>query len=236
MPRGPCSRGIVVLDYQDSCKGDVPKALLKAYRGALQSDGYPVYDGFERVMILFGCWAHVRRYFYQARDNDPERAEHVLAEIGRLYDVERVLRERDASAEERWSMRQKHALPVLERLKTYLEAERGLPQSPFGKAVAYALERWDKLVRYTDDGRIEIDNNLVENAIRPIALGRKNYLFAGSHDAAQRAAVIYSLLATCKSCDVNHWEWLSDVLTRIPTHPHKRIDEMLPHQWKKGNM
>lgn len=235
-PRGPCSRGIVVLDYQDSRKGDGPKAFLKDYRGALQSDGYPVYDGFERVMTLFGCWAHVRRYFHQARDNDPERAGHVLTEIGRLYEVERMLRERNAPAEERQNMRQKHALPVLERLKTYLEAERGLPQSPFGKAVAYALERWDKLVRYTGDGRIEIDNNLVENAIRPIALGRKNYLFAGSHDAAQRAAVIYSLLATCKSYDVNPWEWLSDVLARIPTHPHKRIDELLPHRWEKGNM
>ena len=97
----------------------------------------------------------------------------------------------------------------------------------------YSLARWDKLTRYTEDGRIEIDNNLVENAIRPIAIGRKNYLFAGSHNAAQRAAVIYSLLATCKKHDINPYEWLADVLARIPTHPAKRVHELLPHRWVK---
>ncbi len=107
-----------------------------------------------------------------------------------------------------------------------------MPSSPWAKAVNYSLLRWDKLIGYTEDGRIEIDNNLVENAIRPIALGRRNYLFAGSHEAAQRAAVIYSMLATCKKNDVNPQIWLSDVLTRLPTHLHKQIDDLLPQNWK----
>ena len=121
---------------------------------------------------------------------------------------------------------------MLERFKAWLETHPDLPKSPWGKAVFYSLNRWDKLCRYVEDDRIEIDNNLVENAIRPIALGCKNYLFAGSHAAAQRAAVIYSLLATCKKHEVNAQLWLSDVLRRIPTHPAKRVQELLPHHWK----
>ncbi len=118
--------------------------------------------------------------------------------------------------------------------KQWLLDNEGLPKSPWGKAVRYTLTRWDKLTRYVEDGRIEIDNNLIENAIRPIALGRRNYLFAGSHDAAQRAAVIYSLLGTCKKHEINPYDWLRDVLARISTHPHKRLDELLPHLWENS--
>jgi hypothetical protein len=120
---------------------------------------------------------------------------------------------------------------VLEDLKTWLEADRSLPKSPFGRARAYTLTRWTELTRYVGEGRLEIDNNLVENQVRPLALGRKNYLFAGSHDAARRSAVIYSMLATCKRHGVNPWAWLTDVLSRIPTHPAKRVAELLPHRW-----
>ena len=133
-------------------------------------------------------------------------------------------------------MRQEKAVPILKRFKAWLEANRGLPKSPWGKAVYYCLVRWDKLCRFAEDGRIEIDTNLVENAIRPIAVGRRNYLFAGSHDAAQRAAVIYSLLATCKKNDVNPQLWLTDVLSRIPTHPAKRVHELLPHRWENSKV
>lgn len=226
--------GLVVMDYQHGRSRDGPVAFLEGYQGALQSDGYAAYDGFDDrpEITTYACWAHARRYFHEALSSAPDRAGHALEQIGRLYDLERALRERDASPERRWRLRQRQALPVLERFKRWLEAHPGLPKSPWGKAVGYSLNRWNKLCRYVEDGRIEIDNNLVENAIRPIALGRKNYLFAGSHEAAQRAAVIYSLLATCKKHEVNPQLWLRDVLSRIPSHPMRRVHELLPHHWK----
>jgi len=212
--------------------------FLKNYRGALQSDGYAVYDAYDNHpgVTTYNCMAHARRHFFDAKESAPERADHALEEIRNLYAVERELRETSATAEERKRVRQEQSVPVLNRLKTWLEANDGLPQSPWGKAVKYSQSRWEKLSRYTDDGRIEIDSNMVENAIRPIAIGRKNYLFCGSHDAAQRAAVIYSLLATCKKQGVNPHEWLTDVLTRIPTHPAKRVKELLPHRWEKSKV
>lgn len=229
------TEGLVVMDYQKGRSRDGPAAFLEGYAGALQSDGYAAYDAFDDLepITAYGCWAHARRYFHEALESAPEKAGHVIEEIGHLYAIERVLREQHASAEERRSMRREQALPVLERLKSYLEANSGLPKSPWGQAVGYALGRWKKLCRYVNDGRVEIDNNLVENAIRPIALGRRNYLFAGSHAAARRAAVIYSLLATCKKHEVNPHEWLTDVLNRIPTHRAKAVRELLPHQWKR---
>ena len=223
---------LVVLDYQRGRSRAGPEGFLGNYRGALQSDGYAAYDAFDKQLTAYSCWAHARRYFFDAQDNAPDLAEHALLEIGKLYEIERQVK--GVTYEERKQVRQEKALPILERFKQWLMQNRGLPKSPWGKAVSYTLARWEKLVRYTEDGRIEIDNNLVEKAIRPIALGRKNYLFAGSHDAAQRAAVIYSLLGTCKKHDVNPWEWLSDVLARIPTHPHKQIDELLPHLWQNN--
>jgi transposase len=228
--------GLVVMEYQPGRGRDGPKAFLDGYQGALQSDGYAVYDGFDQMPGItgYGCWAHARRHFHESLGSAPERGAHALAEIGELYALERVLRERRISPEERSRLRKEQALPVLHRLKAYLEANPGLPKSPWGKAVTYSLSRWQKLCRYVEEGRIEIDNNLVENAIRPIALGRKNYLFAGSHAAAQRAAVIYSLLATCKQHGINPEVWLRDVLSRIPSHPMKRVHELLPHHWENG--
>jgi transposase len=228
------TEGLVVMDYQKGRSRDGPAAFLSGYAGALQSDGYAAYDAFESLpeITAYGCWAHVRRYFHEALDSAPEEAEHVLGEVAELYAIERVLRERNASADDRQSMRKEEATPVLDRIKTYLEANPGLPKSPWGQAVGYALGRWKKLCRYVDDGRIEVDNNLIENAIRPIALGRRNYLFAGSHAAARRSAVIYSLLATCKKHEINPQQWLTDVLSRIPTHPAKDVAELLPHRWK----
>ena len=226
--------GLVVMDYQRGRSRAGPVAFLEGYQGALQSDGYAAYDGFDLRpgLTAYGCWAHARRYFHEALSSAPDRSAQALAWIGRLYDVERSLREQDASPDQRRLQRRQQALPVLAAFKQWLLAHPGLPKSPWGKAVGYSLNRWTKLCRYVDDGRIEIDNNLVENTIRPIALGRKNYLFAGSHKAAQRAAMIYSLLATCKKHDVNPQLWLRDVLNRIPTHPMRRVHELLPHHWK----
>ena len=226
-------QGLVVMDYEPGRGRAGPNAWLAGFQGSLQSDGYKIYEDFDGRpgITTYVCWAHARRHFYEALENEREAANYALAEIQKVYEIERRLRETDPAPENRIRVRQEEAMPVLTAFKTWLEANPGLPKSPWGKAVAYSLTRWQKLTRYIEDGRIEIDNNLVENAIRPIALGRKNYLFAGSHDAAQRAAVIYSLLATCKRHEINPQTWLTDVLSRIPTHPHKRVRELLPHVW-----
>lgn len=225
--------GLVAMDYQRGRSDEGPKAFLKGYQGALQSDGYAAYDGFDadEAITHYGCWAHARRGFYEAKENQPDLAEHVLKQISKLYEVERELCQAEASPERRVVERRARSVPILETLKAYLDAHPGLPKSSWGKAVSYALKRWDKLIGYIEDGRIEIDNNLVENAIRPIALGRKNYLFAGSHEAAQRSAVLYSLLGTCKKLGVNPQVWLSDVLSRIATYPVKQVADLLPHRW-----
>ena len=228
--------GLVSIDYQKGRDRDGPRGFLKDYRGALQCDGYQAYEMYDKKkeVTIYNCWAHARRHFFNAQDNEAELAEEALERIGQLYEIESRLRNQRATPDVRSRLREKKAKPILEGFKSWLETNRGLPQSPWGKAVAYSLLRWDKLTRYIEDGRIEIDNNLVENAIRPIALGRKNYLFAGSHAAAQKAAVIYSLLATCKYHEVNPQEWLTDVLSRIATHPFKQIDDLLPHRWENG--
>jgi transposase len=228
---------LVAIDYQKGRDRDGPKAFLRDYRGALQCDGYQAYEMYDKKkeVTIYNCWAHARRHFFNAQYNEEELVEEALRRIGQLYEIEQRLRDQRATPDDRSQVRTWEAVTILEDLKSWLEENRGLPQSPWGKAARYSLTRWGKLTRYIEDGRIEIDNNLVENTIRPIALGRKNYLFAGSHAAAHRAAVIYSLLSTCKLHEVNPQEWLTDVLARIATHPMKLIDELLPHRWEKGN-
>ncbi len=158
--------------------------------------------------------------------------------IGDLYAVERKARDEQFdypdSYRERLALRQKSSRPIFDQLHQYLLKERyeAPPKTPMTKAIAYSLNRWDKLGRFLEDGKLEIDDNLVENAIRPVALGRKNYLFAGNHEAAQRLAMLYSFMATCKMAQVNPADWLRDVLLRIPEHPVNRVGELLPNQWK----
>ena len=223
---------LVVMDYRKGRQRDGPLAFLDGYAGALQRDGYAAYDGFDKDpgITTYGCWAHARRYFHKALESEPERAGYVLEQLKALYAIERTVRGEAPSVRRR--VREREAKPLLDALKTWLEANGGLPRSVWGQAVRYTLTRWAKLVRYIEDGRVDIDNNAVERAIRPIAVGRKNYLFAGSHAAAQRAAVIHSLLGTCKLHGIHPQDWLSDVLSRIPTHPNKRISELLPHRWQ----
>jgi transposase len=223
---------LVFFDYQQGRGREGPQQILDGFTGYLQTDGYQVYNIIEEKTdaTLLHCWAHARRKFHESLQSDPERASHALALIGRLYDVERKTREENLSAEAIQSMRQQQSVPILAELKswmtdTYIEA---LPKSPIGKAIAYSLERWDKLVIYTSDGRLNIDNNPVENAIRPVAIGRKNYLFAGSHEAAQRSAMLYSLLGTCKLHGLNPFEWLKNTLEKINDYPINRIQELLP--------
>jgi hypothetical protein len=185
--------------------------------------------------------AHARRKFDESKENDRARAEYVLTEIQELYKTERKAREKELDHGARKVMRLEKSLPVMERLKKWLlenapvKGSKVLPQSKIGKAISYTLGMWYRLERYLEDGKYEIDNNWVENSIRPVALGRKNYLFAGSHDAAQRAAMIYSLIATCKKNNVEPSEWLTDILTRIQDHPINKIEKLLPGNWKKNS-
>jgi len=226
---------LVVFDYQPGRGGEGPGKCLENFRGHLQADGYEVYNAFDgKSITLLHCMAHARRKFDEALANDKKRAEYALTEIQKLYDVERKAKEENHTHQQRYELRQKGAVTILEALGTWMKTEYSsiLPQSPIGKAIHYSLQRWDKLSLYATVGKLEIDNNLVENAIRPVAIGRKNYLFAGSHRAAQNAAMLYSFLGTCKINNVNPYEWLKDVLNRMPSHSVNKLEELLPHKWK----
>jgi transposase len=227
---------LVLFDYREGRGREGPRDSLKSFQGYLQTDGYGAYDYFGSItgILLMACWAHNRRNFFEARSNDAQRADYALEMIQKIYLIEKQARDQGLTVDERKKLRQEQALPILLKFEEWLKAEymRVLPESPIGKAIAYALKRWDKLMVYTTDGRLEIDNNLVENSIRPLALGRKNYLFAGSHDAARRAAIFYSLFGSCKINNINPHEWLSDVFSRIDDHPINRLEELLPHKWR----
>ena len=226
----------VLFDYRSSRSREGPQEILEGFRGTLQTHGYAGYNNFEnqRGITLLACMAHARRKFNQAKDNDHLRAEYALCKIQELYATEQEAREAKMNYDQRKTLRQKDAVPVLEELEVWLKTEltEVLPKSTISKAISYTLNLWPRLKRYVEDGRCEIDNNLIENQIRPVALGRKNYLFAGSHQAAQRAAMIYSLLGTCKLNDVEPLAWLTDILTRIPDHPVNRLEELLPPNWQ----
>lgn len=228
---------LVVFDYQPGRDGGGPKACLKDFKGYLQADGYEVYNFFDgKTITLLHCMAHARRKFDEALDNDKQRAEHALTEMQKLYAIERKAKEGNYTHEQRCALRKQEAAPILKALGQWMlkEYPTVLPKSPIGVALHYSLQRWEKLSLYITDGKLEIDNNLIENAIRPVALGRKNYLFAGSHRAAQNAAMLYSLLGTCKINNVNPQDWMTDVLTRIPAHPVNKLHELLPHKWRPG--
>lgn len=222
----------MLFDYRPGRGREGPSEILKDFSGHLQTDGYAVYEMFENRpgITLLSCMAHARRYFEQALDNDKTRAEFALQQIQLLYETERTARTNNYTPAQRLELRQRESVPVLESIKQWLakNVTLVLPQSAIGKAITYSLARWDKLSVYATDGKLEIDNNWVENNIRPIALGRKNYLFAGSHDAAQRAAIIYSLLITCKLKNVNPFNWLKQTLSTIPDTKATNLIELLP--------
>jgi len=225
---------MVLFDYREGRGREGPQACLKDFKGHLQTDGYAVYEDFDRKseVTLLHCLAHARRKFDESKDNDLARASYALTEIQKLYTVERQAKLDALSWEQRYSLRQEKSVPTLIELKTWMIENYSavLPKSTIGQALHYSLERWDKLMLYTRDGKLEIDNNLVENAIRPVAIGRKNYLFAGSHNGARRAAMLYSFLGTCKINDVNPFEWLRDVLSKIPTASVNNLGVLLPRK------
>ncbi len=230
---------LVLFDYQPGRGGAAVGKLLKNYKGYLQTDGYAAYEQFEarEDIVLVGCMAHARRYFEHALENDKARAEKVLLWMQALYAVECEAREKALSVEDRYLLRQQKARPVMDLLGEWVVAEHSkvLPKSAIGKAIYYLVARYNKIYLYLEDGRLEIDNNLIENSIRPVALGRKNYLFAGSHAGAQRAAMVYSLLGSCKLQGINAREYLQDVLQRLPDQPINQLKELLPPYWKKND-
>ncbi len=226
---------MVLFDYQPGRGREGPLELLQNFRGHLQTDGYAAYNIFntQRDVTLLHCMAHARRKFIEAQPNDRQRADYVLNQIQQLYQIERKATEQKMSELQVLELRQQEALPILEHLSKWMQQAyiEVLPKSAIGKALAYSIERWKQLMIYTTDGKLNIDNNPVENCIRPVAIGRKNYLFAGSHEAAQRSAMLYSLMGTCKLNDINPFDWLKNVLEIIPSHPINRIQELLPYNW-----
>ena len=226
----------VLFDYRDGRSRAGPQKLLKDFTGYLQTDGYSVYDLFagRKDITLLNCMAHARRGFEKALDYDRENAEYALGMFQKLYAIERKASQENMTADQRHTLRLDEALPVLNELGKWIANtyKTVLPKSPTGKAMAYCIPRWDNLMNYLKDGSLEIDNNLAENAIRPIALGRKNYLFAGSSRGAERAAMFYSFFGTCKKNEVNPFDWLKKVLEVIPEYKVSKLDELLPENLK----
>jgi hypothetical protein len=229
-----------VYDYTPSRKRDGPTTFLDGYEGYLQADAFAGYDAIYAGgdVIEVACWAHCRRYFYDARSTDSNRAHHVLAWIRRLYDIERDGKTLDA--EQRRALRQEKSKPLLDGdqnskgLHKWLVEQQAkvLPKGPIGQAVTYALNNWTALTRYLDDGILDIDNNEAERALRGIAVGRKNWLFLGSDRGGRAAANHYTLIQSAKRHGIEPFAYLRDVLLRITTQPTKDLHELLPDHWK----
>jgi len=212
-----------------------PVEFFKGYKGYFVSDAYAGYDElfkFKEVKNV-ACWTHARRYFKEAVDTNPKAATEILTLIARLYKIEQEIKRKTAN--ERLKVRQKGSRPQLARILLWLRENKHefLPQSPMNKAIWYALKIRRKLILYTKDGRVPIDNNLAENGIRPIALGRKNWMFLGSENGGQTAAILMTFCTTCRKLKINTWEYLKDVLQRINTHPMSKIDDLLPDRWQE---
>lgn len=224
---------IVQFDFCTSRSGEHARRYLGDYRGALMVDDYGGYKaGFAAGITELGCWAHARRKFVdQYKASGSLIAKEAIARIAALYRIEAEAKAMSPAA--RHAHRQTHAVPVLQAIKAWLDATRPtiLGHSGTANAIDYTLKRWQALARYVEDGRYPIDNNPAENAIRPIAIGRKNWLFAGSATAGERAAVIMGLIATAKANGLEPHAWLTDVLTRLPTTLDKHLDSLLPVGW-----
>ncbi|MCL1611957.1 IS66 family transposase [Marseilla massiliensis] len=234
---------LVIFHYDmGSRAGSVIESLASQYRfkGYLQCDGFAGYETAFKTnpdVRLVNCMAHIRRDFEHALGENKKEAEYGLAQIQYMYRIEHCCDKAGLSFDGRKAKRRELTRPIMEAMKTWMETEgiKYSPQSLIGKAVSYAYTRWDNMMRCLEDGRLLLDNNLAENAIRPITLGRKNYLFCGNHEAAVNMSVICSLLATCKAHDVNPRDYLKDIISQMPYHKKSADEELLnllPHKWK----
>jgi len=233
--RGGTGPPLVAYDFSIDRSKRRPLDYLADYHGYVHADAYSGYDELFRKegIIEVGCWAHARRKFDEAASSRPKEATDILARIARLYhEVETPCAA--LTPEERRRFRQEHAAPLLAGIFEKLEElkRQTIPSEPLRKAIDYALNQRKALFCYIQDGRLRPDNNLAENAMRPVALGRKNWLFVGSERGGRAAALFMSLIKSCKDCDINPWEYFDDMLRRIMSHPVARLRELLPDQWK----
>ena len=225
----------IVYNFTRTRGREGPEEFFRNYKGYLVADAYGGYQPlFENGDIIHsGCWAHARRYFIKSQGSEPRLATEILVLIARLYRIEED--HKHSAAEERLNARQKHSVKILDKIKGKLleQSMTVLPRSEQGEAIGYSLRQWKSLIRYTTDGRLPIDNNPAEQSIRPIALGRKNWLFVGSENGGHTAAVLMSFCSTCRKLKINTWEYLNDVLGRIGDHKMNRLSELLPENWQR---
>ena len=222
----------VLFKYHKSRSHHAIKEILQDYVEWVQCDGYAAYDKLPQLnkgIKLAGCWVHARRKYYEAKGSDQTRAAYALDIFAAVYQHEAQCRAYDD--DQRKAYRQQHILPLIEELYLWIEKEsvKVLPKSPIGKAMNYSLQQKAKLMNCFEEGILELDNNLIENKIRPLALGRKNYLFAGSHAAGQRIAMMYSFFATCKTNDINPQQWFIHVLDHIKETKLSNLNKLLPN-------
>jgi len=229
---GPQTK-IVLFEYHHGRSADKPLEDLSSFKGFVQTDGYSGYTFLAEAMGIthVACWAHARRYFDKALSNDQARASKVLKLIQLLYFIEAMAREDNMTNTQRHALRLEKSLPIINLIGNYIYTERDkvLPKSPIGVAFNYCANRWTSLQNYLKDGMLEIDNNLIENSIRPLALGRKNYLFAGSQQAAENIAMFYSFFGTCKKHDIDPQKWLTYVINNINDTKSSQLNSLLPH-------
>ena len=226
-------RAEVVFDFTPGRSRDGPRRFLGDYRGYLQADAYAGYDVVFATghIVEVGCWAHGRRGFFEALETNRENAGRAIALVRRLYEIERQAKDTGLDAQALRELRQQEAKPLLDALKPWLVALKPtvLPKSPMGQAIGYVLNQWDALNRYLDDGRLAIDNNITERQMRGVAVGRKNWLFAGSDEGGKRAAILYSLICTCSLQSIEPWAYLKDVLQRLAAG--EKPDALTPRLW-----
>jgi transposase len=242
-----CSRpgGDVFFRWETSrAAACLDKIIPVDFNGTIQCDGYSAYRAFANrrngAIELAGCWAHVRRKFHEALEQSPKTAGWLLCQIQHLYRVEARLREAKAGPRLRAAVRASESKPIVQRLERAFvrlkSSGRYLPQSLLGIAMDYALGQWRTLDVYLDDGRVEIDNNLVENAIRPTAIGKKNWLFMGEADAGERGAIIYTVIESCRRRGIDPYAYVKDVLSRLPKMTNHQIPEITPAAWGKARL
>jgi transposase len=221
-----------LFEYYKSRSTKGPIDDLSTFKGYIQTDGYSGYTYLASLQGIthLSCWAHARRYFDKALENDNERASHVMKLIQLLYAIESLARESEMSHQQRHALRLDKSLPIINEIGQYIQQERDkvTPKSPIGKAFEYCANRWVSLQNYLSNGMLEIDSNLVENSIRPLALGRKNYLFAGPHDAAKDIAMFYSFFATCTKNNIDPQKWLTYVIQNINDTKTSQLKYLLP--------
>ena len=235
--------GDVLYHWETSRAADcLSKVIAADFQGTLQCDAYLAYGSFvkkhPRKINLAGCWAHARRNFYEAREQAPQRCGWILRQIAHLYRIEENLRRSQAGPRKRAAVRSSQSRPICQRLYRALvlfkKSRRYLPRSAFGQAIDYALSNWPLLGVYLEDGRLEIDNNLVENAIRPTAVGKKNWLFFGEAKAGQRSAILYTIIESCRCRGIDPYAYLRDVLTRLPSMTNWQIKQVTPAAWARA--